>query len=405
MTTVLATIRPSWEVPHSLGSILWRDARQAYEIRLRERPGEAQRSTYVKGSRTASTYELAERDLARRIDATGRGERETSRTLTVGAWLDEWLAMQISQKPSTRTAYAQRIDLYLRPVLGRRKLYELMPADVTRAMQRLATDRPALAGARAPRRAQLSVGTIDAAFRVLDAALADAWDLGRAPRNACRGISVPRPDTIVEPPTLEEAELLFAELAADPWLPVYALMRETGARLGEVLGLERRNVDTRARTVTYSRQRSGSLKTRRSRRTVGIPPYVAELLEAIPERLGSPLVFSTSSGRPLDQRNVLRRFDRALERAGVEPSSHADLVKYRPHDLRHTFATTLLEAGVAEPIVAAWLGHSSTAMLKRYSHVRPMPGGAAYRRLAAVWGDDLELAFGLRSPRHAIASA
>jgi len=160
-------------------------------------------------------------------------------------------------------------------------------------------------------------------------------------------------------------------------------------------------------SASACRQRSGSLKTRSSRRTVAIPAYVAELLRPLVEigRIDTRLVFATSSGRALDQRNVLRHYDAALVRAGIAPSEHADLEKYRPHDLRHAFATTLLEAGVGEPIVAAWLGHSSTAMLKRYSHVRPTPGGAAYRRLVAVWGEDLELAFGIRSPRRqAVAS-
>src|SRR5262252_3606144 len=138
MNTV-PTIRPSWEVPHSLGSILWRDARSAYEIRLRERPGEPQRSTYVKGSRTAATYAAAERNLAERITAAGRGERASSGTLTVGAWLDEWLALQLSQKPKTLTAYRQRIDLYLKPTLGRRRLVDLEAADVARALARLAS--------------------------------------------------------------------------------------------------------------------------------------------------------------------------------------------------------------------------------------------------------------------------
>lgn len=410
MNTV-PTIRPSWEVAHSLGSILWRQARSSYEIRLRERPREPQRSTYVRGERSPETYELAERELARRITATGRGEREISRSLTVGAWLDEWLELQIGQKSKTRTAYEARIRLYLKPTLGRHRLADLEPADVARAMQRLATDRPVVAG-HAPRVAQLSTGTIDAAFRVLDDALGDAWAMGRAPRNACRGVDVARPDTLVEPPSLEELDLLFAQLAADPWLAAYALMRETGARVGEVLGLERRNVDLEARTVTYSRQRAnrrgsssglGSLKSKASRRTVAVPVYVAELLAKIPARIDTPLLFATSTGRPLDARNVLRHFDDAAERAGIRPSEHADLEKYRPHDLRHAFATTAIAAGVAEPIVAAWLGHSSTAMLKRYAHVKPMPGGAAYRHLAETWGEDLELAFGIRSPQRVAA--
>lgn len=411
--TTLPAPRPSWEVPHSLGSILWREARRSYEVRLRERPREPQRSTYVPGDRTPATYERAERELARRITASGRGERETDRTLTVGAWLDQWLELQLAQKPRTIDAYRARVDLYMKPRelgLARHKLHDLEPADVARWIRKLQEPRTLKPkGERKltdPRKATLSIGTIDAAFRVLDDALGDAWSMGKAPRNACRGVDVARPDTLVEPPTLEELELLFAALAGDEYLPIFALMRETGARLGEVLGLERRHVDLAARTITYSRQRAnrrgaelGSLKGARhaARRTVAIPEYLAELLEHVPARVGTPLLFSTATGRPLDQRNVLRHFDAACKRAGIAPDVHADLAKYRPHDLRHAFATSLIRAGVAEPIVAAWLGHNGTAMLKRYAHVRPrQDGGAAYRRLVDVWGEDLELAFGIR---------
>lgn len=411
--TRLASTRLPFELPHTLGSIFYREARGSYAVELRERPGERPRTWYVKGPRTPATYKLAERKLAEKIAAAGRGERSTSGTLTVGAWLDEWHEMQLAQKSRTTTAYEQRIRLYLKPLLGRRKLAELEAIDVARAMKKLASeDRPALAGAAAPRVKVLSPGTVHAAFRVLDDALGDAWTMGKAPRNACRGVEVMRAETIVEPPTLDELELLFAELAEDPWLPVFALMRETGARLGEVLGLERRNVDVDARTVEYVRQRAnrrgaqlGSLKSRAARRKVAVPPYVAELLRPLVDRprLDSPLLFTTSTGRSLDARNVLRHFDAACERAGIRPSEHADLEKYRPHDLRHAFATTLLEAGVDETRVAAWLGHASTAMLARYGHVKPLVTGASRRRLEAVWLDDLGLAFGIRPARGAHA--
>jgi site-specific recombinase XerD len=130
---------------------------------------------------------------------------------------------------------------------------------------------------------------------------------------------------------------------------------------------------------------------------------MAEIL-AVPRRVGTDLVFSTSSGRPLDERNVLRRFDAALERAGIRPPADADLDKYRPHDLRHAFATLLLEAGVTSHVVGRWLGHRSLAMLDRYAHVHARPGGDAYRRLVDAWGDDV-IAFGLRPPAAHAASA
>ena len=46
------------------------------------------------------------------------------------------------------------------------------------------------------------------------------------------------------------------------------------------------------------------------------------------------------------------------------------LVKCRLHDLRHTVATKLAEAGTPESTMLALLGHMSRAMLERYSHIR-----------------------------------
>ena len=45
-------------------------------------------------------------------------------------------------------------------------------------------------------------------------------------------------------------------------------------------------------------------------------------------------------------------------------------VKCRPHDLPHTFCTKMAEAGVPEGTMLDMMGHMSTAMLRRYSHVR-----------------------------------
>ena len=45
-------------------------------------------------------------------------------------------------------------------------------------------------------------------------------------------------------------------------------------------------------------------------------------------------------------------------------------VKCRPHDLRHTFCTKMAEAGVPESTMLDIMGHMSTAMLRRYSHIR-----------------------------------
>lgn len=368
------------------GSVTYRAARDYFELRVRERPGAEPTSTYLRpdgSGDTAPRRRAAEEKLAERIAGIGAGERHVGRTMTLGRWLDEYLELA-HLKPETERAYRTRIELYLKPTLGRYKLAELEPVHVARAYRELARMR----GKRAKR---LSPGTIEAASKVLTAALRMAWTLGKIRRDPTRFAKPPRSTTRIEPPTQEELDAILEELAGHEWRGVFEVLRWSGARLGEVLGLERRFVDLDARTVRFSRQQhGGTLKSSTPRRAVVIPEHVAAILRDRPPRVGSPLVFSTSSGGPLDERNVLRVFDRALEARAVRPSEHADRRKYRIHDLRHAFATMMLEAGAAPTTVQAWLGHASLRMLDRYAHVTPRPGGDAYRRLVDAFGPDAD---------------
>jgi integrase len=60
--------------------------------------------------------------------------------------------------------------------------------------------------------------------------------------------------------------------------------------------------------------------------------------------------------------------------------------RLRFHDLRHSAATILLAAGVPERVVMEILGHSTTAMIKRYQHVLPGLTIAAAERMDQVMG-------------------
>lgn len=69
--------------------------------------------------------------------------------------------------------------------------------------------------------------------------------------------------------------------------------------------------------------------------------------------------------RPYNPNRFSREFDRALAR-------HPDLARIRLHDLRHTWATLALQAGVPVKIVSERLGHSTTSITSdTYSHVTP----------------------------------
>ena len=92
------------------------------------------------------------------------------------------------------------------------------------------------------------------------------------------------------------------------------------------------------------------------------------------------LVFCLPDGRPFNPDRFSREFDRRLKRY--------DLPRIRLHDLRHTWATLALEAGVDVKVVAERLGHSSpTVTWQTYQHVTPaMQSGAAERVAGLIFG-------------------
>ena len=74
------------------------------------------------------------------------------------------------------------------------------------------------------------------------------------------------------------------------------------------------------------------------------------------------LIFTTKNGRPLDERNVLRRFQNVL--------AIAELPKMRIHDLRHSAVAILIAQGVNIKAISELLGHSSVAFtLQVYGHL------------------------------------
>src|SRR5262249_41900823 len=99
---------------------------------------------------------------------------------------------------------------------------------------------------------------------------------------------------------------------------------------------------------------------------------------------GSPCVFTTPVGTPIDPRHDYREFKKLPARA--------DLPSVRLHDLRHTAASLLLAQGVPARVVMEILGHSAIALtMNTYSHVAPEVSREAAERIARMlWHDTAE---------------
>jgi integrase len=130
----------------------------------------------------------------------------------------------------------------------------------------------------------------------------------------------------------------------------------TGMRKGEILGLTWDNVDLKHGFILLHMTKNGE------RREIPINDTLRSVFQSITRRLDIPYVFYDSvTGKPYQ--DVKRSFNTALRRAGIKD--------FHFHDLRHTFASHLVMAGVDITTVSRLLGHKSLTMTLRYSHLAP----------------------------------
>jgi len=397
------------------GSTAWIASKGRYRISVPrlDRPDDPIREWFP-GPQSPAQFDRAD---ARRIEILAHrnaGGSTVVGTGSVAEWLDEWLARQ--DGPKVR-AYRSRIDLYLVPALGRKRLKDLGAPDIRKAYARLrlpADQRPRPRDGRAPRVELLSESTILAVHKVLSAALNDARreDPPLIKSNPCELVDVIADDPEIQPPTIDQVDAMLGDLAArdDAYLPLYLAMRWSGARQGELFGLLRDDVSRQDRTLTFRRQladapdQHGRVRRRRLKagrtRTVVVPQFVVDAILDQPVHHRSPLAFTRAdgTGRPMTQGVLKGHFDRLVSRLGICPPHGADLDHFRPHDFRHAFATMMREAGADDHRIQAAMGHASVTMLERYSHIVPRRGGQAYQLVVGALGaDDARDFYGIRA--------
>ncbi len=142
---------------------------------------------------------------------------------------------------------------------------------------------------------------------------------------------------------------------ADFLKPIVIVAVHTGMRRGEILGLKWDQVDLVQRIITI-------LDTKNhERKDIPMDETVRTLLLNL-ERRGE-FVFSTASGNPFNGTTIHYAFHDAMEKSGI--------TDFRFHDLRHTFVSNLVMAGVKIEKVQKLLGHKMLTMTQRYAHLAP----------------------------------
>ena len=323
-----------------------------YEVRLRG-PDGRERSRSFRTLRDAERYE---REQRRSLD---RGDWIDPRnaTVTFDTYAHRWLRQRTDLRPRTVELYESLLRRHLVPEFGSLPVGKITPSIVRSWHSRLAGEY-VVTGAKAYR---LLRG-------ILTTAVADEVIL----RNPCivKGAGQERSP---ERPMLSIAEVdALAAAMPEPWRIAIELAAWCHLRVGEVLGLERRDMDllhARIKVERTAHEVGGHLelgppKTAAGLRTVSVPPHLLSILEHhltafVRPEPSSPLLVGEKGGRL--GRHPLNAAWSAARSAIGRPEIHF-------HDLRGAGLTWAATQGATTRELMARAGHASPAAALRYQH-------------------------------------
>lgn len=315
------------------------------------------------------TYEEAEIRLAELIKEAKTGFPTDPEKITVTELLDKYLLVKKGKvKDTTRHTYNTKAKLWKKSRIASHPIQQLNPIDIEIALNEI------------PGSAQTRLK----AYTVLKEALKKAVQWKIIHYNPMDAVDPPKIEK-KEPRvwTVKEAEQFLKTAEGHSYYLLFYLALKTGARLGELLALEWRNVDLNKKEMRITQTQAEidgkvigmqSPKTRKSIRKIPLDDRTIEILmrykqqreeEAIRRGFGniSRVFWVNKSGGPVRSRYVEKAMHKLARKAGVPDITF--------HDLRHTHATLLLANHVHMKTIAERLGHETLYMTDLYSHILP----------------------------------
>ena len=348
-----------------------------------------------------SQREASEARAARRLQL--RSRPTDAYRVTVGQYLEDWLAGKRRLRQTTRESYREYIDTLFVPQLGSLRLAELesRPQHLEEFFTWLSE---------APNRHghQRSAATVRRVYAVLRAALNSAVRRRMLTFNPLLAVELPEARRAkVTTWTAEQAVAFLIFLEGDEQegrqperlRALYHLELASSMRRGELLG-QRWDTDLKTdQAVTHVAEQLvktrhggvvvGAPKTRAGVRPLWFDEYTAQVLAEHRQRqeaeraawgeawVDTGLVFTREDGSPLNPDHVSRRFRTLAKRAGVP------VIRF--HDLRHTSISLGLERGVDIKVMSERVGHSSSWFTAdTYAHVGNAQAREAGERIGSV---------------------
>lgn len=287
---------------------------------------------------------------------------------TCASFADRWLEEWPRPAASTRRHYACAI----------KRFKEGFPTQLLGEIERIDARSWALG---VPRNVSKTISTM---YR-------DANDIGLVDSNPFADLRLPATEKTAEvsPPTLEEFRSLLAACTVlggygAEFRALITFTAWTGLRAAEVQALRWQDIGSDTLWVNRARKDDGSYgmpKNGKARQIAFL--QAARVLDQVPRKHGSDLVFHSIKGEPLNKGNLYYAWKSVRDNSATTPDRLAgDISPIRFHDLRHFCATQLLEQGNSHFDVSVQLGHEDggALVMSRYGH--PSKDAARARLLA-----------------------
>jgi len=344
---------------------------------------------WVSGFRTKKeATEAYEREMADRRS----GRHVAPSKLTLSEFLkSRWLpAIEGTIRATTFDHHRYRVERTIVPALGHLPLQQLTPDDLERFYSQL------LKNGRLRGSGGLSPQSIRHIHATIRRALNDAVRWKLAQYNVAIGARIPRatqPEMKTWSP--EQLHTFIDHVRDDHLFAAWFLVCTTGLRRGELLGLTWSALDLEegslrvVKTIVNVGWRivPSEPKTQKGRRSIALDGATVAVLKEhrtrqLEERLAwteayedHDLVFCRENGTPLNPETFTLTFKRLAATAELPP--------IRLHDLRHSYATAALAAGVPVKVVSDRLGHANVGITSDlYMHVPDEMDRAAAERVA-----------------------
>lgn len=275
--------------------------------------------------------------------------------ITWGEWSESWKNAR-SIKKSTEVRDESRINKHILPKWKDWPLGKITKQDVKTWIAELkktpTTDGKTLSGA--------SIAVI---YGVFSGSMTAAVDAGILSINPCRKIALPAIDQDTSRYLTKEEFIHVCQHLNMEARTIAEFLVATGARWGELVALQHKHINHQTRKIIITRSYDEASKQfsnytkGKNKREVNLPAWLD-----LPTGNPNDLIFQ-SNGHPIDISNFRNRhWNPAVKATGI---GHV-----RIYDLRHTFASWLLQGGIPIPAVSKMMGHKSIATTMRYSHLR-----------------------------------